>query len=147
MTRGRIGKTLRVTAASAVGLLGLVVLAPPASAGETDCASGYFCVWKDTNYKTSGAGGAWVRFGSLNSNYYYSYYNGTSTRASGNITSLVNRSSAGNDVFIYKGAHGSGARYAIAPGSGRSNLATSISPWGWNDSITSAYFAPYDPNS
>jgi len=117
-----------------------------AMAGTSDCASGYFCVWKDTNFKTASAGGNLVRFQYYIPDYNLWDYKNTNTSAGDSITSFYNHSSGGNDVYIYKGTSGRSNRYGVGPGSARSNLATSFGPIGWNDAINSAYYEYYDPN-
>lgn len=118
----------------------------PAPLAYTDCALGYSCLWRDNDYKTNGYGPGYVRFQygiPYLSQYYYNGFPATSTyNADKSATSIYNNGRTLRACF-YKGTSytmPSGNPFCLPTGSGRNNLATSIAPLGWNDSIRSARF-------
>lgn len=141
----QMSRRTRTALVAALATLTLAIGMAPAQAATSNCPSGYFCIWGDYSYKTSGLDTALVKFYNYIPNYGYWQYAGTSIGASNTATSLYNHSSGGNDARIYKGTNGTGDGYTIGPLSSRSNLATSIAPTGFNDTIESAYFCTSDP--
>lgn len=141
----RSGQLKAILVVSLLGGMSLAVAAP-AHAASSDCNSGYFCIWRDTSYRTNGSGTARVQFFNYIPDYWYWNYSGTTFPANDSATSVYNRSSGGNDARIYKGSNATGDGYTIGPLSGRVNLATSIAPTGFNDVISSGYFCTSDPN-
>lgn len=145
-------KGFRRLVVSAAAAFMLATNAVPASATEvspmaaSDCATGYFCIWRDTSYKTDGKGSAFVRAYRYIPNYALWNYSGTSFNANDSATSFRNASGTSQIVYVYQGANATGARWAVNAGVKHANLVLSLSPSGWNDKISSAYYQYYDPN-
>lgn len=91
-------KGFRRLVVSAVAAFLLAATAMPASATEvspmaaSDCATGYFCIWRDTFYKTDGKDTAYVRAYRYIPNYALWSYSGTSFNANDSATSFKNAS-------------------------------------------------------
>ena len=124
-------KLIRIltTGVAAVGLAvaGLVAVQPVAAqAAPSNCASGDTCVYNDSSYGSKNGRFAYC----INSFYDYSINDTTS--------SVWN---AGNydTVYLYEHTVGKGSRESRPKGTGYSTM-----PSGWNNRISSAYFASYD---
>lgn len=142
-------RTRRVIAQAAAAALlvgGGVVLASPAQAASSHCSVGYFCIWRDKDFQTDGVGTSLKSIYYSLANYAGSYYSGTSFSANDSASSFWNRSGTSQSVYIYKYADAGGVSFKVPAGSGRNNLATSLDPALWNDTISSAYFQAYDPH-
>jgi hypothetical protein len=137
MLTKRIAASLAAIALSGTACLGLGVL--PAQAAQSNCPSGYACIWADRDFKTSGLDGYLFKAASSAPNLANSYfsYSGLIMNANDRTSSLKNSSSA--SWVFYKDAFARGAHFRIDRGSARNNLLTSLSPIGFNDTISSFY--------
>ena len=118
--------------------LGSVTQAPESHAASSHCPTAYACIWKDKDYSTTGSGNGWVAFQYSIVNYSGWYYNGFahtgSYSADNSATSIFNQGVTSTACW-YKLANYSGTQTCMTRGSGRNNLATSVSPIGFNDVI------------
>lgn len=127
--------------------VGGAVLAQPAEAATSNCASGYACLWRDNDYQTNGSGSGWMSFQYSVSNLSGWYYNGFSHigtySADDSATSIYNQGTQLRACF-YQDAVQSGkwqsGPFCLPLKTGRNNLSTSIAPAGWNDRISAARF-------
>ncbi len=121
-------------------------LAAPAMAGTSDCPSGSFCIWADTDYKTSGSGANHRKFVNYIPDYSGWSYANTAISANNSATSLYNRSAYSNPVYVYDGTYGNGTMWTISPLSGDNDLNRFLWFGDANNKISSGYFAAADPN-
>lgn len=145
-------KPIRGAAVLVAAILITAIVPSAAEAATGNCAAGYSCIWRDHDYKTAGADSTLVRLYYYIPNlsgYQYRGSDGTGSNsgysANNSATSVYNH---GNSDLCryYKDAYGAGGYFILEPGSVRNNLATSLSPQGFNDSLSSIYFSAYDPN-
>lgn len=135
-------KLVRVGGAALIAALATMIVGTPANAAPTACPSGYACMWKDSNYLTSGASGRRVVFEyqdyDFADNYYYWGTLGIGTQwADNNATSVYNNGNLyGARWFTGANYADSGYGYYRSKGSGNANLAGT----GYNDNISSGCF-------
>lgn len=134
-----------IAVALVVGGLLAVGLATPSQAAPADnCTKGYTCMWRDHDYKTAGAASSKISFSlgisDLDGWYYSGFAKNKSYSANDSVTSVYNKGSELQSCY-YKGSAYTGASFCLPKAGGtRNNLATSISPALFNDTITSARF-------
>lgn len=136
-------KLFTIVAATVLACVGTALTATESSAAVNDCDSGDACIWRDHDVQTAGYGRGWIAFEYSVANYAGWFYNGfphTSVYSADNsATSLRNN---GNELracfYKYKNYDGASTCYPVK--SGRNNLATSLSPIGFNDTISSGRF-------
>lgn len=142
----------RAVASLIVVAAGVLVVPTSAQAATSNCPAGYTCIWKDHDYKTAGSDGTLTRL------YYYipdlglwqykasDGTGGNSGYSSDNSASSVYNHGNSESARYYKDKRATGSYFTLTPGSVRNNLATSLSPIGFNDTISSIYFTSSDPN-
>jgi hypothetical protein len=143
MTPARLTTTIAATAALvAATLLG----AAPAYAGTGNCPSGSACVWKDTNYKTAGSDTNYKSFGQYIWGYYQYSWGSGAGNINDNVTSLYNNGNLDSTRW-YQDILGGGPYFSLAKKTGDGSLANAAgnAPSGWNDRISSSYFASFYP--
>lgn len=124
-----------MTAAIVALLLTFVATAPAAAATLNNCADGYMCLWRDTNFKTAGSTQDMVRLQLKIPNLaLYSWAAGGS--ANDSVTSITNNGTT-SDAYAYTNSNGGGYSLLIKKGGAESNTF-----WisNFHDTISSAKF-------
>jgi hypothetical protein len=123
-------------------LVGVVVAAPAAEAAAGTCSSGYFCIWRDHDYQSNGMGNRMYKnSGSVSTLVGKAFTaSGAGSYAANDATSSMKNAGTKCAVTVYKDSYGGGAHWTLAKGGVRNNLATSLSPIGFNDVISSFYW-------
>lgn len=86
--------------ASLIVAAGIVSIAGPAQAATGDCPSGSACIWRDSNYATSGVGSALVKFAMYIPDYGTWNYAGTSLNGGNSATSVYNNGNSQNTYYF-----------------------------------------------
>lgn len=132
-------RTVAAALGAALALVGVIGVAAPAQAATSNCPSGYVCVWGDENFKTDGTDSGLVKFYYYIPNYGGYNYEGKSINANDTISSIYNHGNT-ETAYMYEHANKAGFLFSIPKGNSNSNLY-----WvGYNDKISSGYFASYN---
>lgn len=126
-----------IGAAAAAGIATAIALtaAAPASAATSDCASGYFCLWRDSNYQTGSDGTHLYKFFYYYTNFTNVTYSGTAYSVNDSASSVYNNGNS-SSASIFQHASGGGWEINYATKTGQANLGTV----GANDEASSGYF-------
>lgn len=124
-----------------------LLTSPPAHAAKGHCPNGATCLWRDTSAETNGNGAAHVSFQRYIPNLGQWKHKGTNYSANDSATSFFNNGQARppySNVYLFKGANGSGPSWKVNKGEYYWNLALQTATW--NDTISSGYYMNWSPN-
>ncbi len=131
-------RTVRVAlCAAAISCVGLL---SASSAFATSCPSGRFCVWKDVNFVTNGAGVGYFGFATWSYQFSAHNYNGTSDQVHDDSSSWHNNGNTNYAKICIDIHYGGSCSQPKPPGDNQNNMTA-----GWDNATDSACFLGGSP--
>lgn len=137
----KITRSLKAGAALAavVGSLGAGAALAPAEA-VAGCATGYTCLWDDTDYKTNDTSNAY-RFQLYQAHMGSVKFAGTNITVGDHASSVFNQGTGGEYSYLFKDASCQGSSFRVAAGTGDRNLNNGTPAGDFNDKISSGAYS------